>query len=197
MKAGAEGNQSPSHLLVELGKTSEAASGKPRLAGRSRSSLGRNGRLITVFPWSPHEYTPSGPVFILSFLSLICSFTHLRHQFLMWAYNGNRHRCHLGGVVVKPTRTHILLAFYAHLLYFLFMFSYSLPGCSMILRKRIRRKSRWRGKRSDFNLGLTACRTLCPVCPGHSIIGSFSGSVDSCWRVHFRDDKPELRKLST
>ena len=104
MKAGAEGNQSPSHLLVELGKTSEAASGKPRLAGRSRSSLGRNGRLITVFPWSPHEYTPSGPVFILSFLSLICSFTHLEHQFLMWAYNGNRHRCHLGGVVVKPTR---------------------------------------------------------------------------------------------
>lgn len=94
-------------------------------------------------------------------------------------------------------RTHILLAFNAHLLYFLFIFSYSLRGCSMILRKRISRKSRWRGKRSDFNLGLTACRTLCPVCPGHSIIGSFSGSVDNCWRVHFRDDKPELRKLST
>ena len=92
--------------------------------------------------------------------------------------------------------THILLVFYAHLLYFLFMFSYSLPGCSVILRKRISRKSRWRGKRSDFNLGLTVCRTLCPVCPGHSIIGSFSGSVDNCWRVHFRDDKPELRKLS-
>lgn len=35
MKAGAEGNQSPLHLLVELGKTSEAVSGKPRKTCRA------------------------------------------------------------------------------------------------------------------------------------------------------------------
>lgn len=103
MKAGAEGTQSPLPLPVELGKTSEAVSRKPSLAGRRRSLLGRKGRLITVSLEPPRVHTiwpsidiilPVTNLFIHSSRALVFDVRHIMAT----------HRRHLGGVATEPTR---------------------------------------------------------------------------------------------
>lgn len=83
MKAGAEGSQNPLHLLGSWGKPLRQCHVNQALQGGGEVCWAEKGG-SSLFPWSPQEYTPSGPVFTLSFLSLIYSFTHLEHQFLMW-----------------------------------------------------------------------------------------------------------------
>lgn len=104
----------------ELGKTSEAVSCKPSLAGRRRSVLGRKGRLITVSLEPPRVYT------IWSSFHIILPVTNLFiHSSRAPVFDvGHRMATDTDAILVawswSQPGTHILLAFHVHLLYFLF-----------------------------------------------------------------------------